>query len=84
MGTKTLFYITVLMLTLSSSAFGQERSKSIDFDDSLVEGVNKKPLDSYSQISDAQKKRKRAHLYRKRDLFDHETGEAFAAMRFTQ
>lgn len=60
------------------------RSKVIDFEDSLVEGVNKRPLDSLSQISDQMRKRKRPHLYRKRGGFRTENAESLSEMRFSQ
>lgn len=60
------------------------RSKVIDFEDSLVEGVNKRPLDSLSQISDQMRKRKRPHLYRKRGGFRFENSESLSEMRFSQ
>ncbi len=50
-----------------------DRANKLDFDDSLIEGVNKQPLDSLAQISDADKKRKRRHLYMKRSGYDSET-----------
>jgi len=80
----SLLATALVNIELMSTVHAQDRSKNLDFDDSLVEGVNKKPLDSYSQISDAQKKRRRAHLYRKRSIFDHEIKESFASMRFGQ
>ena len=49
------------------SSFGSEsgRSREIHFEDDLVEGVNKKPLDSFNQISEIDQNQ-RLHLYRKR------------------
>jgi len=75
---KTLILHGTIMLgaatlLLSSNALA-DRSTKIDFDDTLVEGVNKQPLDSLSQISeDGDSKKYR--LYRKRagfrDLHDN-------------
>ena len=59
------------------------RGRSIDFEDSVVEGVNKRPLDSLSQIGDADR-RKRPHLYRKRSGFRMETLETVREIRMAQ
>jgi hypothetical protein len=50
-----------------------KRGKVIDFEDEVVEGMNKRPLDSLSQISENGRKRKKPHLYRKRVAFGSET-----------
>lgn len=70
---------------LAASALAQntKRSKVIDFDDEVVEGMNRRPLDSLSQISEKDKKRRKAHLYRKRAGFRTETSETLRALRFT-
>lgn len=57
--------------------------KVIDFEDSVVEGVNKRPLDSLSQIGDANKRRKKPHLYRKRGGFRTEVSEMLRVMKYT-
>jgi hypothetical protein len=51
------------------------RKKVIDFDDEMVEGLNKRPLDSLSQISERGKKRGGNHLYRKRGSFTSDNRE---------
>jgi hypothetical protein len=63
---------------------GGKRGKVIDFEDETVEGVNKKPYDSFSQLSDGNKKRRRAHLYRKRAGFRAETIETLKEVRYAQ
>lgn len=65
------------------SAETTKRQKVIDFEDEVVEGVNKRPWDSLSQISDSEKRRRKSHLYRKRGGFRTETQETFVALRFT-
>lgn len=45
-----------------------KRSKALNFEDDVIEGINRKPLDSVNQISE-NNKRKREHLYRKRSNF---------------
>ncbi len=61
-----------------------KRQKVIDFDDETIEGLNKRPLDSLSQISDAEKRRRKPHLYRKRTGFRGETSETLKVLRYTQ
>jgi hypothetical protein len=58
--------------------------KVIDFEDEVVEGMNKQPLDSVSQLSDLEKRRKRPHLYRKRKGFKSEVAETVSHLRYVQ
>ena len=60
-----------------------KRAKVIDFEDEVVEGVNKRPLDSLNQVSDAERRKHKPHLYRKRGGFRTETSETLRAARFT-
>ena len=60
---------------------GPKRSKVIDFEGELVEGMNKKPLDSLAQITDAERRRRGAHLYRIRRGFRKETAESISDLR---
>lgn len=55
----------------------------IDFEDEVVEGMNRRPLDSLNQISEKDKRKKKPHLYRKRVGFRTETTETLRALRFT-
>ena len=65
-----LLFFMVLFLMASSelNAEPSKRSKNINFDDEMIEGINRKPLDSVNQISERDAQR-RAHLYRKRAGF---------------
>lgn len=63
---------------------GGGRQKIIDFDDETIEGLNKRPLDSLSQISEKEKRRRRPHLYRKRGSFRSETSETLRVLKYTQ
>lgn len=63
-----LFIVTILLMLASLPVFSGERSSKIDFEDVLVEGVNKQPLDSLSQLSD-ENGHKKYRLYRKRAGF---------------
>ncbi len=60
------------------------RQKVIDFEGDLVEGVNKRPLDSLSEISDTQKRKNNIHLYRKRKGFRTENKETLREMRYLE
>lgn len=66
----------------SAHAGESGRQKVIDFEESVVEGVNKRPLDSFNQISEAEKRKRRLHLYRKRASFHTETLQTLDQMRF--
>ena len=75
------FWVSFWVLS-SAQAENGSRQKVIDFEESVVEGVNKRPLDSFNQISDAEKRKRRLHLYRKRASFKSETTQTIDQMRF--
>lgn len=80
-----LLSIVGFAVTLQDVHAGDKsRQKVIDFDDETIEGLNKRPLDSLSQLSEKDKRRRKPHLYRKRTGFRSETAETFRAMRYTQ
>jgi hypothetical protein len=82
---KTFAMFLALFAALNSSfAVEAKRGKVIDFDDEVVEGLNKRPLDSLSQISERDKKHKKPHLYRKRSGFRTEVAETLKTMPGTQ
>ncbi|MBN21280.1 MAG: hypothetical protein CL678_08320 [Bdellovibrionaceae bacterium] len=72
----------ILILSLLPLIAHAERSKVIDFEGAVVEGLNKKPLDSFSQLSEKDKKRKRLHLYKKRKGFRFRTRQTLKEMRY--
>jgi hypothetical protein len=83
---KTLLPILALVLLGGALARGESKTKSqkvIDFEDEVVEGLNKRPLDSLSEISERNKKRQKPHLYRKRVGFRSEVAETLRAAKFT-
>jgi hypothetical protein len=67
----------------SADLTSNKRTKVIDFEDEVVEGVNRKPLDSLNQISERNGHKKKPHLYRKRGGFKSETAESLRVMRYT-
>ncbi|MGZ3699136.1 MAG: hypothetical protein ACXWPM_01285 [Bdellovibrionota bacterium] len=68
---------------LVPDAHGGKRGKVIDFEDEVVEGMNRKPLDSVSQVSEKDRRHKRPHLYRKRAGFRSETDDTIRTLRAT-
>ena len=83
--------ILLAILAMGSLSFGalsaraeENRSRVIDFEDELVEGVNRKPLDSLNQISEKEKRKRRMHLYRKRGGFKSDNQELLREMRYAQ
>ncbi len=67
-----------------SQPVASQRTKVIDFDDEVVEGMNKRPLDSVSQVSDPGKRARKPHLYRKRASFKSEIRETLRELRYAQ
>jgi hypothetical protein len=76
-----IFGISAEQSTYAKENDTPSRQKIIDFEGDLVEGVNKRPLDSLSEISEAQKRKRKMHLYRKRKGFRSETLETIREMR---
>lgn len=79
-----ILILLCLQTGMAAQKQSNERSKVIDFDGDLVEGMNKRPFDSLNQVSEAQKRRKASHLYRKRKGFRNEIRETLREMRYTQ
>lgn len=65
---KTIIYIFIILCSSTSYSSESKRSKSINFEDELVEGINRKSLDSVNQLSEFDANQ-RKHLYRKRSGF---------------
>lgn len=76
--------LAALLLVAGVSHAKGKSSRVIDFDGDVVEGMNKRPLDSLSHISDQDKRKRKPHLYRKRAGFRTETAETLKAMRYSQ
>ena len=69
--------LAVLILTnsLTPPALAGSREKVIDFEDALVEGVNRKPYDSLQALSEKERRKRRSHLYHRRLSFQSEIEE---------
>lgn len=78
--------VFLFLVFFSAAAFAAatppQRMRVIDFDDEVVEGMNKRPLDSLSHISDRDKQRRSPHLYRKRIGFRTETQMTLRELRY--
>lgn len=73
--------LTLLILPLSAMANeSSTRTKVLDFEDELVEGMNKQPLDSLNQIRDQDRDGDSSHLYTKRKNFDLELNRSLRQM----
>lgn len=78
------FAMTLQDAAAATISPNHQSQKVLDFDDETIEGLNKRPLDSLSQISEKDKRRHRPHLYRKRVGFRSETSETLRTLRYTQ
>lgn len=65
---KRILIIFSMMLIPALSEAQSKRSTTLNFEDEMVEGINRKPLDSVNQISERNKNKKN-HLYKKRAGF---------------
>jgi len=75
--------LVALLLPAPLSA-RESRSQVIDFEDDMIRGVSKQPYDSLNQISDKDKNKNRAHLYRKRAGYRYETRRSLRELRLIQ
>jgi hypothetical protein len=68
-------FFTLILILVSMSAEAQtKRTTTMNFEDDVIEGINRKNLDSVNQISERDKKNQ-SHLYRTRAGFsDLDTG----------
>lgn len=70
---KLTLLLTVISICSSlATASAGERKTKLDFEDQLVEGVNKRPLDSLNSVNDGNGSGKNRHLYRRKIRFDAE------------
>ncbi len=80
--------IALLILCLSamtqiSEAKTGDRSKNLEFEGELVEGMNKIPVNSMENIEHDQKKNT-AHLYKKKTSFQEESKQLIQTMGISQ
>jgi len=80
----TLIVIVYISVHGFNAFAGESRSKDLQFEDDLVEGMNKKPYDSFNQLSEQEKNRKNNHLYDIQSKFTHETKETLSEVRMWQ
>jgi hypothetical protein len=75
-----MIFAILMILAVPALAQDTKRSKNINFEDELVEGINRKPLDAFNQISERNKKSKN-HLYKKRSGFSDRDETLLTEMR---
>jgi len=75
-------FFAIAMAFVSTSIALEKRMRTIDFEDELVEAMNKRNLDSLSYLGEHEKDRKHKHLYRKRVGFKGETTQLLREMRY--
>jgi hypothetical protein len=81
--TLLLLMSIMMLIPVTQADTTTKRSKNINFEDELIEGINRKPLDSFNQISERNRKNKN-HLYRKRSGFSDRDDALLSEMRLAQ
>jgi hypothetical protein len=71
-----LSLIIISFALLPSAGLAEERRKAMEFEDGMVEGMNRRSRDSLSQVGDKDRNGKKPHLYKKRTEFKEETADA--------
>ena len=71
----TLFVMLFLTAIAFSASPTEKLETSIDFEGDTVEGMNRMPLDSLNDFSEAEGWGNRGHLYRRNKKFNDETQE---------
>ncbi len=75
-------------IAVSTSAFaqshvaGSSRETSLDFEDQVVEGMNKRPFDYLNTLANKDRKRDQSRLYEKRTHFRPELADSLDEVRF--
>ncbi len=77
---QIIIALIALFALAPTSHAKSKRSKNLDFEGSVVESLNKRPLESATLGEDDKNKRK--HLYRKRRDFAPETRETLQQTRY--
>ena len=74
---KRLWIVWLLTCLLAVPAFAEDKGakRELDFEGEVIEGMNRQPLDSMTQISEGQGDRSKGHLYRRRKKFHEENRE---------
>ena len=80
---RGLLLLTLFIANFCGAQESTKRSTSINFDDELVEGINRKPLDAFNQLSE-HNGRNTTHLYHKRAGFADRDEALLTEMRLTQ
>jgi hypothetical protein len=73
-------FLCVTFAFAEGKSSGADRGKQVDFEGEVVEGINRQPMDSLSQVSELDGDQKRQRLYRKRDDIKDEVEESLRAL----
>ncbi len=79
-----LFIATYGVTTGLAGTVESKHAKVIDFDDEVIEGLNKKPWDSLSEIAEQDKRHRKPHLYLKRVGFRPEIAQNLKVLPHSQ
>jgi hypothetical protein len=81
----SIIFSCFLTTTAQAKRNPQDESKKVlDFDDgSVVEGMNKQPLDSYSQLAEDNAGGPKNHLYKRLKNFSNENRELIREIKET-
>ena len=82
MKNSIFLFLCLTHFSWMSHAQDTQRSKSIHFEDELVEGINRRPLDAFNQVSEGDLN-SHSHLYRKRSGFADRDQLLFEELRIT-
>lgn len=68
--------------TLPTITQANDRQKELNFEDELIEGVNKRPLDSLNTLGETDREKRRQRLYQKKPDFQSETQHTLRDLRY--
>lgn len=80
---RMFFFLLLSTFVAAEPASTGESSKKLDFEADTVEGLNRQPLDSLSQISESDGTKERAHLYQKKKNFREENKQTLRELSGT-
>lgn len=81
---RYFFLNLFLFILMASDTYADGRGKVITFDDTLVEGMGKKPFDSLTQLSESERRKRKRHLYQKRAGYTTENDLTMRELAITE
>ena len=67
-----------------TTAIAGERSKQLNFEDEVIEGVNRQSAESLTELSEKEDRKTKGHLYEKRLKFTEENQETLRELTLGQ